>query len=53
MLDQVEVTADWCLIHATHMTAEETEALAQSGAVAGLCPITEANLGDGLFKIAA
>jgi formimidoylglutamate deiminase len=39
----------WCLVHATHMTAEETSALAASGAVAGLCPTTEANLGDGLF----
>ena len=39
----------WCLIHATHMTQSETLALVRSGAVAGLCPITEANLGDGLF----
>ncbi len=41
--------ARWCLVHATHMTQEETSALAASGAVAGLCPTTEANLGDGLF----
>ena len=40
----------WCAVHATHMTAEETKALAASGAVAGLCPITEANLGDGVFN---
>ena len=40
----------WCAVHATHMTAEETQALAGSGAVAGLCPITEANLGDGFFN---
>ena len=39
----------WCLIHATHMTPEETVAMARSGAVAGLCPTTEANLGDGIF----
>ncbi|WP_333818231.1 formimidoylglutamate deiminase [Tabrizicola sp.] len=39
----------WCMIHATQMTAEETAALARTGAVAGLCPITEANLGDGIF----
>lgn len=39
----------WTVIHATHMTAEETAGLARSGAVAGLCPITEANLGDGIF----
>lgn len=39
----------WCMIHATQMTAGETAALAATGAVAGLCPITEANLGDGIF----
>jgi formimidoylglutamate deiminase len=39
----------WCLVHATHMTAAETARLAGSGAIAGLCPTTEANLGDGLF----
>jgi formimidoylglutamate deiminase len=39
----------WCMIHATQMTPRETEALARTGAVAGLCPITEANLGDGIF----
>ena len=41
--------ARWCMIHATQMTPEETAALARTGAVAGLCPITEANLGDGIF----
>ena len=40
----------WCLIHATHMTDSETGNLAKSGAVAGVCPITEANLGDGIFN---
>ena len=39
----------WCMIHATQMTPSETGALARTGAVAGLCPITEANLGDGIF----
>jgi formimidoylglutamate deiminase len=39
----------WCLVHATHMTDGEIGRLARSGAVAGLCPTTEANLGDGLF----
>ncbi|MEL6234226.1 MAG: formimidoylglutamate deiminase [Pseudomonadota bacterium] len=47
------VDARWCLIHATHMTGAETAALAASGAVAGLCPVTEANLGDGVFPAAA
>jgi formimidoylglutamate deiminase len=42
----------WCLIHATHLTPDETVALARSGAVAGLCPVTEANLGDGTFPSA-
>lgn len=50
LLDHVEVDARWCLVHATHMSDAETAALAQSGAVAGLCPITEANLGDGAFN---
>ncbi|WP_302675314.1 formimidoylglutamate deiminase [Sphingomonas sp. CL5.1] len=49
LLDHAAVDARWCLVHATHMTADETERLARSGAVAGLCPITEANLGDGIF----
>jgi len=44
------VDARWCLIHATHMTEAETRAVAASGAVAGLCPITEASLGDGFFN---
>ncbi|MCX8133245.1 MAG: formimidoylglutamate deiminase [Roseococcus sp.] len=41
----------WCLIHATHMTAEEARGLAATGAVAGLCPTTEASLGDGVFPL--
>jgi formiminoglutamate deiminase len=49
LLANAEVDARWCLIHATHMTPQETEALACSGAVAGLCPLTEASLGDGIF----
>lgn len=49
LLDHADVNADWCLIHATHLTAEETAKIAASKAVAGLCPVTEANLGDGLF----
>jgi formimidoylglutamate deiminase len=49
LLENAPVDQRWCLIHATHMTAAETVALARSGAVAGLCPVTEANLGDGIF----
>lgn len=50
LLDNFDVDARWCLIHATHMTKAETLGMAKSGAVAGLCPITEANLGDGAFN---
>jgi formimidoylglutamate deiminase len=49
LLDHVDVDTRWCLVHATHVDEGETAALAASGAVAGLCPTTEANLGDGLF----
>jgi len=52
LFDHVEVDARWCLVHATHLTEAETASLARSGAVAGLCPTTEANLGDGLFPLA-
>lgn len=53
LLDNLPIDARWCLVHGTHMTAQETQRLAQSGAVAGLCPTTEANLGDGLFPLKA
>lgn len=49
LLDHAPIDARFCVVHATHMLKEETQALARSGAVAGLCPITEANLGDGIF----
>ncbi|RUX45514.1 MAG: formimidoylglutamate deiminase [Mesorhizobium sp.] len=49
LLDHAKVDRRWCLIHATHMTEAETVRMARSGAIAGLCPITEANLGDGTF----
>ena len=49
LLDSLDIDPRWCLVHATHMDASETRDLARSGAVAGLCPLTEANLGDGLF----
>lgn len=48
-LDNMGLDARWCLIHCTQMTPSETVRLAQSGAVAGLCPITESSLGDGIF----
>jgi formimidoylglutamate deiminase len=49
LLANHDVGGNWCLIHATQMQPHETEALARSGAVAGLCPITESSLGDGIF----
>ncbi len=49
LLDNTPMNERWCLIHATHMIEDETRRMARSGAIAGLCPITEANLGDGVF----
>ncbi|MEO8777237.1 MAG: formimidoylglutamate deiminase [Rhodanobacter sp.] len=53
LFDHADVDARWCLVHATHLTAAETTQIAASGAVVGLCPTTEANLGDGLFPLPA
>ena len=53
LLDHFDVSARWTAIHATHMTGSETTRLARSGAIAGLCPTTEANLGDGIFPASA
>ncbi|MFI8617201.1 formimidoylglutamate deiminase [Acidovorax sp. NPDC077693] len=51
LLDHATVDARWCLVHATHMTPDEYAAAARTGAVAGICPTTEANLGDGIFDM--
>ena len=53
LIANAQVDARWCLVHATHMSDGEITALARSGAVAGLCPTTEADLGDGIFPGAA
>ena len=53
LLDHAPVDQRWCLVHATHMTPEESQRAARSGAVAGICPSTEANLGDGIFDSAS
>jgi formiminoglutamate deiminase len=53
LLDNAHVDSRWCLVHATHMETDEVTRLARSGAVAGFCPITEANLGDGIAPAAA
>ena len=52
LLENLGVDGHWCLVHATHMDADETQRLAKSGAVVCVCPSTEANLGDGLFPLA-
>ena len=49
-LDNYSAGPRWCLIHCIQMQAEETERLALTGAVAGICPVTEASLGDGIFN---
>jgi len=49
LLGNAAIDDRWCLVHATHLNPQESDAIAASGAVVGLCPITEANLGDGLF----
>jgi formimidoylglutamate deiminase len=51
LLENAAVDQRWCLIHATHLSDDEVSGIARSGAVAGLCPTTEANLGDGLFPL--
>ena len=51
LLENFDVTENWCLVHATHMDFDETAELAKTGAVVALCPSTEANLGDGLFPL--
>ena len=51
LLDHSSVDQRWCLVHATHVDAAERQRLAASGAVAGLCQTTEANLGDGIFPL--
>ena len=51
LLDHMPVDARWCLVHATHMDEAEYARAAASQAVAGLCPLTEANLGDGIFDL--
>lgn len=52
LLGQFAVDRRWCLVHATHMTPDEAQAAAKSEATAGLCPTTEADLGDGVFRTA-
>ncbi|MBW3534050.1 MAG: formimidoylglutamate deiminase [Gemmatimonadetes bacterium] len=51
LLDHADVDGRWCAVHATHVEAGEAARLAATGAVAGLCPTTEANLGDGIFPL--
>jgi formimidoylglutamate deiminase len=50
LCDNADIGDNWCLIHSTHANDTELAAIAQSNAVVGLCPTTEANLGDGIFQ---
>ena len=49
LLDNVELDKHWCLIHATHIDEAERKGIIAKEAIAGICPTTEANLGDGIF----
>jgi len=49
LLENAELDPQWCLIHATHINEQERQGIINSGAIAGICPTTEANLGDGIF----
>ncbi|PCH95748.1 MAG: formimidoylglutamate deiminase [Gammaproteobacteria bacterium] len=49
LLDNIELDQHWCLIHATHINEQEQQGIVASKAIAGICPTTEANLGDGIF----
>lgn len=51
LLDELPLSERWCLVHATHLDDHEVSAVARSGATVALCPTTEANLGDGLFRM--
>lgn len=53
LASEIGLSERWCLVHATHLTDSEVTSIATSAAVAGLCPSTEANLGDGLFELPA
>lgn len=49
LFETTAVDDRWCLVHATHALPAELERIVAAGAVVGLCPITEASLGDGVF----
>ncbi len=51
LIDNVDLNNRWCLVHATHMDAAEIRGVATSGAVVGICPLTEATMGDGVFSL--
>ncbi len=53
LLNNAAVAPNWCLVHATHVTPQEVQGIARSRSVVGLCPVTEANLGDGVFPVAS
>tara|TARA_Y100000739_G_C20591336_1_gene458036 strand:+ start:81 stop:1262 length:1182 start_codon:yes stop_codon:yes gene_type:complete len=50
VLNHLDINEQWCMIHCTQMESQEVIGLAKSGAIAGLCPMTESSLGDGIFE---
>ena len=51
LINTIGINQNWTLVHATHVTDEERQAMARVNAVVGICPLTEANLGDGIFPM--
>lgn len=51
LIDEIGINQNWTLVHATHVTEEEVAAMARVNAIVGICPLTEANLGDGIFPM--
>jgi formimidoylglutamate deiminase len=52
LLEQELLTQHWCVVHATHATAQELQGIAATNAAICVSVSTEANLGDGLFDTA-
>ncbi len=50
VMENLDISNQWCMIHCTQMEPHEVKMLAKTQAVAGLCPITESSLGDGIFE---
>ncbi len=51
LVENLPVNSNFHLVHSTHLDDSELEHLAKSGANVVLCPSTEGNLGDGIFRM--